>query len=91
MNILRFLTPKASVAYIYDDFTVRQALEKMEFHRYSSVPIIARTGEYVGTLTEGDLLWAIKNQYSLNIRDAAAVAATDLSRPIDHTPVNSDT
>ena len=29
-NILFFLTPKALCAYLYDDFTIRQALEKME-------------------------------------------------------------
>ena len=40
MNILFFLTPKSEVAYIYEDYTMRQALEKMEYHRYSSIPII---------------------------------------------------
>ena len=62
MNILFFLTPKQDVAFLYDDFTLRQALEKMEYHRYSSIPMLNRKGEYVGTMTEGDLLWAIKNQ-----------------------------
>ena len=28
-NILFFLTPKAMCAYLYDDYTMRQALEKM--------------------------------------------------------------
>ncbi|MEG0305667.1 MAG: CBS domain-containing protein, partial [Oscillospiraceae bacterium] len=40
MNILFFLTPKNDVAFLYDDFTLRQALEKMEHHRYSSIPIL---------------------------------------------------
>ena len=57
MNILLFLTPKKDVAYLYDDFSIRQALEKMEYHRYSAIPIISRNGNYVGTLTEGDILW----------------------------------
>ena len=30
MNILFFLTPKSDVAYISEDDTLRQALEKME-------------------------------------------------------------
>lgn len=30
MNILFFLTPKKEIAYIYDDDSLRQALEKME-------------------------------------------------------------
>ena len=29
-NILFFLTPKAMCAFLYDDYTIRQALEKME-------------------------------------------------------------
>lgn len=62
MNILFFLTPKSEVAYIHDDESLRQVLEKMEYHKYSAVPIISRQGTYVGTITEGDLLWYIKNQ-----------------------------
>lgn len=65
-----FLTPKSEVAFIYDDETLRQALEKMEHHKYSAVPIINRMGKYIGTITEGDMLWGIKNQYDLNLRDA---------------------
>ncbi|HIU43509.1 MAG TPA: CBS domain-containing protein [Candidatus Ventrousia excrementavium] len=91
MNVLRFLTPKSNVAYIYDDFTLRQTLEKMEFHRYSAIPIINRAGEYVGTLTEGDLLWAIKNQYSLNLKEAENVPITQVPRRMDNEPVTADT
>ena len=66
VNILFFLTPKSEVAYIYEDYTMRQALEKMEYHRYSSIPIINKDGKYVGTITEGDLLWTLKNEFSLD-------------------------
>ena len=51
MNILFFLTPKSEVAYIYEDESLRQALEKMEYHKYSSVPIISRSGRYIGTVS----------------------------------------
>ena len=69
MNILFFLTPKSEVAYISEDDTLRQALEKMEYHKYSAVPIVSRTGRYVGTLTEGDLLWGdSKNQFNLDLK-----------------------
>ena len=55
MNILFFLTPKSEVAYLYDDQTLRQALEIMEHHRYTAIPMISRLGKYIGTITEGDL------------------------------------
>ena len=39
MNILLFLTPKQEVAFLYEDFTIAQALKVMERVRYSSIPI----------------------------------------------------
>ena len=47
MNILFFLTPKVDVAYIYDTFSLRQVLEKMEYHKYSCIPVINEKGKYV--------------------------------------------
>ncbi len=88
MNILFFLTPKSEVAYIYDDFTVRQALEKMEYHKYSAVPIINRRGEYVGTITEGDFLWALKDRYSLNMKTAEQFLVRSIPRRMDNRPVS---
>lgn len=90
MNILFFLTPKQDVAYIYDDFTLRQALEKMEYHRYSSVPVLNRKGEYVGTITEGDLLWNIKNQ-NLKLEDAENIPISIIKRKRDYLPVTVNT
>lgn len=88
MNILFFLTPKSEVAYIYDDFTLRQTLEKMEYHRYTAIPMINRVGEYVGTITEGDLLWTIKNTYSLSMQEAEDMDIADIRRRMDNKPIN---
>ncbi len=59
MNIAFFMQPKATVAYLYSDFTIRQALEKMHHHGYSAIPVINRDGTYAGTVSEGDFLWYI--------------------------------
>lgn len=88
MNVLFFLTHKANCTYIYDDFTIRQALERMEQCRYTSIPILKRTGEYVGTISEGDLLWAIKNKYTMNMKDAESHPVMEVSRRKDYLPVN---
>ncbi|MCR8844413.1 CBS domain-containing protein [Paenibacillus sp. SC116] len=61
MNIAFFLLPKHEVVCASNQSTLRQTLERMEYHRYTSVPIINDEGEYVGTVTEGDLLWHMKN------------------------------
>ena len=74
-NILFFLTPKAMCAFIYDDFSVRQALEKMETAGYAALPILNKRGEYRGTLTEGDLLWALKNMKYLVVYSCVFSAA----------------
>ena len=90
MNILFFLTPKSEVAYIHDDESLRQVLEKMEYHKYSAVPIISRQGTYVGTITEGDLLWYITNQLDLNLQEARRILITNVPRRSDNTPVSID-
>ena len=86
-SILFFLTPKAMCAYLYDDFTIRQALEKMEASGYTAIPILTRSGEYRGTLTEGDLLWALKNMCNMDMRQAESRRIMDISRRKDNVPV----
>ena len=90
-NILFFLTPKAMCAYLYDDYTIRQALEKMEVAGYSALPILNRRGEYRGTLKEGDLLWAMKNMCYMDMRQAEAHRIMEISRRKDNVPVRVTT
>ena len=90
-NILFFLKPKALCAHLYDDYTMRQALEKMEAAGYASLPILNKRGEYRGTLTEGDLLWGIKNMCYMDIRQAEAHRIMEISRKKDYIPVRVNT
>ena len=68
MNILFFLTPKSDVAYIFEDETLRQTVEKMEHRKFSCIPILNNEGKYTGTISEGDILWGIK-RLNINITD----------------------
>ena len=90
-NILFFLTPKAMCSYVYDDYTIRQALEKMEGAGYAALPILNRRGEYRGTLTEGDLLWALKNMCYMDMRQAEARRIMEIERRKDNIPVRVTT
>lgn len=90
MNIAFFLTPKKNVACLNESSTMRQALEKMEYHRYSSIPILDEFGKYVGTITEGDLLWKIKNTPDLNFRNSSKIFLKDVPRHMDNKPVLID-
>ena len=87
-NILFYLVPKNDVMFLYDDYSVRQAMEKMEFHKYSSVPIISREGKYVGTLTEGDILWEFKRRGSVNHQEMEEIKIRTLPRKRDNEPIN---
>ena len=90
-NILFFLTPKAMCAFVYDDFTIRQALEKMESAGYAALPILNKHGEYRGTLTEGDLLWALKNMCYMDMRQAEAHRIMSIAHRKDNVPVRVTT
>ena len=90
-NILFFLTPKTLCDFLYDDYTVRQALEKMESAGYAALPILSRHGEYRGTLTEGDLLWALKNLCYMDMRQAEARRIMEITRRKDNVPVRVTT
>ncbi len=90
MNILFFLTPKSEIAFINEQDTIRQAMEKMEIHRFTVVPLIARTGTYIGTITEGDLLWEVKNNHSLSLKDAEAISIMNINRRVNYQPVKAD-
>ena len=86
-NILFFLTPKAMCSFLYDDYTMRQALEKMEASGFAALPILNRRGEYRGTLTEGDLLWGLKNICYMDMRQAEARKIMEIDRRKDFLPV----
>lgn len=86
-NILFFLTPKAMCAFLYDDYTIRQAIEKMEVSGYAAIPILTRQGEYRGTLKEGDLLWALKNMCNMDMRQAECRRIMEIPRRKDNIPV----
>lgn len=90
INILFFLTPKAEVAHLEDDYSLRQILEKMEYHKYSSIPILNGDGEYVGTITEGDILWFLRHQdIAETLNKPEKIHLNEIPRRQDYEPVNA--
>ncbi len=88
MNILFLLIPKAKCAFLRAEDSMRQALEKMETCGFAALPILAKDGSYVGTLTEGDLLWAIKNLETASLRDLENHGIMEISHRKDNQPVS---
>ncbi|HOW37824.1 MAG TPA: CBS domain-containing protein [Candidatus Izemoplasmatales bacterium] len=88
MEIMAFMKPKVEVVFVFDDQTIREAMEKMEKFRFTSIPIIHREGFYVGTLTEGDLLWEIKNAAKFDMKKAEAYPVGKVRRFRDYEPIH---
>lgn len=88
MNILFFLTPKESVAHVDDDDTLRQVLEKMEHHGYTAIPLLSKDGKYIGTITEGDLLWFLKDRNFPELKQLENMPITAIQRHRDNKAVN---
>ena len=88
MNIAFLLTPKSEVIYEYIDATMRQVIERMEHHGYTAIPLIDKQGKYVGTLTEGDLLWKLKNTENLNFKNTENVKVSEIAIRIKHKSVS---
>lgn len=59
VNILLLLIPKTELVCLTEDMSIRQAIEKMKAHSFAALPVISKNGEYLGTITEGDLLWRL--------------------------------
>lgn len=90
MNIAFFLLPKQEVVCLPHDATLRQALERMEYHRYSAVPIINDEGVYIGTVTEGDLLWFMKSRPHVTFETANKVKLSEVPLRVNNKTVNID-
>ena len=90
MNIAFFLLPKEEVTYLPVKSTVKEALEKMESYRYAAIPLLEESGKYVGTLTEGDLLWKMKNSPGLSFADTKKMTLDEVPRRTLNNPVRID-
>ena len=69
---------------------MRQALERMKYHRYAAIPIIDDGGKYVGTLTEDDLLWKMKSSPELTFMKTEKLPLSEIERQTQNTPVSID-
>ena len=87
MNLAFFLTPKSEIVWVPMRATVRQALERMEKHRYSAVPVLDDDGLYVGTLNEGDILWRMRAMPDFTWSLADRLTLSDIPRRLEVKPV----
>lgn len=87
MNILRFIIPKSLVEHTSETSTVRQALEKMRFHRYVAIPVIDDEGRYVGTLRNDDIFRYFLDGGSFDTRAAERDTVREILDPLYSRPL----
>ncbi len=81
MNLLFLLHPKSTVAYLISNVTVRQGLEKMRAHGYTAIPVIDPDGRYIGTVSEGDFLYAVcDNCIGTDLKPLERINISDIMR-----------
>ena len=79
MNILFFIITKDKTQFVLSSFSLRQTLEKMESCGYTSLPIINEKGEYIATITEGDILRYVKKNNNLTLKSSEKVNVLDVN------------
>ena len=90
MNVISLLTPKTNVAWLYEDWTIRQGLEKLRFHGYTAIPVLAKDGSYVGTVSEGDFLWNLIEEYHMDMEVMRKSHVKSMRLRWDYKPVSID-
>ena len=88
MNISFYLLPKSDVTYVEQEDTVGHALRVIHKNGYQAVPVINRKGEYVGTVTEGDFLWNLIQDYHMDMEAMRSVRVESLRKKWDYKAVS---
>ncbi len=90
MNLFYLLKPKATVVYLDKNATLRSGLSAMRQHGYTAVPVIDESGEYIGTVSEGDFLWHVLESPRLSGSFWDQCHVIDIVNEERNRPVKSD-
>lgn len=81
VNMARIMIPKVSVAAVHANDTVRQGLEIMKYHRYTSIPVLDDQDVYLGSVTEGDFLRHILSTSTTEMKAHEKYRISEIFRP----------
>ncbi|MCR5835894.1 MAG: CBS domain-containing protein [Lachnospiraceae bacterium] len=90
MNVLMLLTAKEDVSFLSEDSSLRQGLEKMKAHGYSAIPVLSTAGHYLGSISEGDFLWAMYDKDDFSKKELEHIYIKDILREDFNPPVRID-
>lgn len=90
MNALNFLKHKSEVVFIYEDYSVKRAMDEFQVSGYTALPILSRDGRYVGSITEGDFLRFLLHYDLIDMSETEQIEVRDLPRRMDNRPIMVD-
>lgn len=92
LNVMSLLKPKSTVTYINGNDTLEKTMNILRENGYATVPVVGKDGRYLGTISEGDLLWYITDHGFDSVKDTYASEVTNTDRnPAVHDIVDSKT
>lgn len=90
MNALSFLKHKSDVVFLYEDYSLKRAMDEFRVSGYTALPILTREGIYVGTVTEGDFLRFLLRYDLIDMSETEQIELRDLPRRMNTLPVLVD-
>ncbi len=63
INLLSLLLPKKDLCYITNTESVKEVMHKMKETGYSMIPVLNEEGIYLYSLSEGDILFYLQDNY----------------------------
>lgn len=90
MNALNFLKHKADVVFVYEDYSIKRAMDEFRESGYTALPILSREGLYIGTVTEGDFLRFLLHYDLIDMSETEQIELRDMPRRWNHRPIMVD-
>ncbi len=90
MNALNFLKHKSDVTFVYEDHSVKRAMDEFRISGFTALPILTRDGHYAGTISEGDFLRFLLRYDLIDMAETEQLEVRELPRRSDNRPIMVD-
>lgn len=88
-NIFKVLTPKDETVILSSSLSLLDTLKLFEQWKFAILPLIAEDGEYIGTVSEGDLLRFAKDECEFSLANMVDKYVIEVPRYRSYKPVKA--
>ncbi len=82
MNIAFFLTPKANDCHMLSTISIAKGIDILRECGYTAVPVIDKSGAYIGVASEGDFLWHLLDAGGKKVESVGEIINKDKYRAV---------